>query len=220
MKHTPALLSLPSVMDASASSPSSRGRGGAVGERDAKSDQLVRAYLDTADEAAFEELHRRYRTVIQRICQRVTGNPQDAEDAEQDTFLVVYEKLSTFRFQSRFSSWIFRIAYNKSVELRRMRHRTNPLRRGYDASDPTGGLDSIVDARQRSIPDRLAEDENCERIADAVHSLSPRLREVAAMRYLDELSYKEIGERMSIPMGTVRSRLARARKSVPIANAG
>ena len=182
-------------------------------------EELVRACLVDEDGDAFQRLHSRYRAAIQRICLRVTGNHQDAEDAAQDTFLVVHEKLSTFRFQSRFSSWIFRIAYNKAVELRRARRRTNPRRRGFDVSDPTDGLDSIVDHRRRGVPEELCERESCDRIATAVHQLSPRLRKAAALRYLDELSNKEIGERLAIPIGTVRSRLSRARESVRIANA-
>ncbi len=182
-------------------------------------EQLVRACLLGADADAFRKLYDRYRAAVQRICMRVTGSVQDAEDAAQDTFLVVHEKLGTFRFQSRFSSWIFRIAYNKSVELLRSRRRVNPLRRGYDASDPIDGLDAIMDQRQPSVSDELCERESCERIARAVGRLSPRLRRAASMRYLDQLSYKEIGKELSIPIGTVRSRLSRARESVRVANA-
>jgi len=182
-------------------------------------EELVHACLGEDDEHAFRRLHDRYRAAIHGICLRVTGNFQDAEDAAQDTFLVVHEKLSTFRFQSRFSSWIFRVAYNKGVEIRRSRRRTHPRRRGFDATDPVDDLESIVDHRWRAIPEDLCERESCERIEAAVHGLSPRLRKAAALRYLAQLSYKEIGERLAIPIGTVRSRLSRARESVRIAKA-
>jgi len=182
--------------------------------RAASNDDLVLACQQEGDHASFAELYRRHQAFILRICLRVTGNVQDAEDAAQDTFLTVYQKLSTFRFQSRFSSWIFRVAYNKGVELHRMRQRTDPYYRGCDASDPTGGLDAIEDSRQPAIMARLVETEGCERITRAIHDLSPGLRKAAALRYLDELSYKEIGQRLSVPIGTVRSRLSRARESV------
>ena len=89
-------------------------------------EELVLACLRGEDREAFQRLHERFHAAIYRICLRVTGSAQDAEDAAQDTFLVVHEKLSTFRFQARFSSWIFRVAYNKAVELRRSRRRSCP----------------------------------------------------------------------------------------------
>jgi len=193
---------------------SSRGRGGRESQ-----EALVRACLEDDDEHAFGRLHERYRAAVYRVCLRVTGNAQDAEDAAQDTFLVVHQKLGTCRLRSRFSSWILRVAYNKGIEIRRSRRRTNPRRRGFDVNDSVDELEVVVDYRGRGIPEELCERESCERIAVAVHGLSPRLRQAAALRYLAELSYQEIGERLAIPIGTVRSRLSRARESVRIARA-
>ena len=142
---------------------SSRGRGGRESQ-----EALVRACLEDDDEHAFGRLHERYRAAVYRVCLRVTGNAQDAEDAAQDTFLVVHQKLGTCRLRSRFSSWILRVAYNKGIEIRRSRRRTNPRRRGFDVNDSVDELEVVVDYRGRGIPEELCERESCERIAVAI----------------------------------------------------
>jgi RNA polymerase sigma-70 factor (ECF subfamily) len=173
-------------------------------------DQLVAACRDIQRdefELAFEELYRRYRDRAFGIAYRITGTATDAMDAVQDAFRVLFQKISTFRFDSRFSTWLFRIVVNCSIDLRR-RERSRAVRHGVSLT----ALDPLAEpAADQDDPSELAESSELgSHVHGALQRLSPKLRAVLVLRYLEGLSYEELADVLEVQLGTVKSRLARA----------
>ncbi|MFN0206274.1 MAG: RNA polymerase sigma factor [Planctomycetota bacterium] len=166
----------------------------------------------------FGELYRLFKDRVYSVAYRITGNPSDALDASQETFSILFRKIRDFRFQSKFSSWVYRIAVNASIDL----CRRSTLRN-------TGSLDTIINNPQRPLEHAAftPEDENAVRprvaaeenefsndIQLAIQRLSPKLRTIIVLRYLENQSYEEVSEVLGCSLGTVKSRLARAHSAL------
>jgi RNA polymerase sigma-70 factor (ECF subfamily) len=154
-------------------------------------------------ELAFEQLFARYRDRTYAIAFRVVGNAVDALDVVQESFALVFRKLHGFRGGSLFSTWLFRIVVNCSIDHRRKRDATwmpAPLRQ--DAAEP---IDESPTPRDRAETKELGD-----QVQAAVSQLSPKLRAILALRYLEEMSYEELAATLGLSLGTVKSRLARA----------
>jgi RNA polymerase sigma-70 factor (ECF subfamily) len=164
-------------------------------------------------EGPFRELYERFRDRVFNVCYRITGNATDALDASQETFGILYRKVGDFRFQSRFSSWVYRIAVNASIDLKR-RASTRRLASLEAIQDSDDGLDGPrFDVRDDSTesPGAAASRHELEQeVHKAIGRLSPKLGAITVLRYVEHLSYEEISETLSISLGTVKSRLARA----------
>ncbi|HEX3462937.1 MAG TPA: sigma-70 family RNA polymerase sigma factor [Candidatus Elarobacter sp.] len=157
---------------------------------------------------AFEELLRAYEPAVRRVLAQLGAAPSDADDLTQEAFLRVYRNLHRFRGQSSFYTWLYRITLNvffdhakkrkrADARMERMRNAVADLSNaGGDAHDPF-----------RAAFERLT----TERFERAVATLPESFRDVVALRELDELSYEEIALETGISVGTVRSRLSRAR---------
>ena len=169
--------------------------------------QSCQASLAEGMTGPFRELYERYRDRVYNVCYRITGNPTDALDASQETFGTLYRKLGDFRFQSKFSSWVYRIAVNASIDLKR---RDRARRVGsLDLHADDGGQD--VEDLQVEMPVASAGRRELEsEVQRAIDRLSPKLRAVVVLRYIEGLSYDEVSDVLSISLGTVKSRLARA----------
>ncbi len=155
-------------------------------------------------EGEFRELYERYKDRVYNVCYRITGNPTDALDASQETFSIVFRRIREFRFQSRFSSWIYRIAVNASIDLRR-RGRTRRL------ASLEVMRDNEIDDKKLEMPSAAASRHELEEeIQRAVSRLSAKLRSIIVLRYTTGLSYEQISEVLQISLGTVKSRLSRA----------
>jgi RNA polymerase sigma-70 factor (ECF subfamily) len=176
--------------------------------------ELIEACRDVQDdrfEAAFEELYRRYRDRVYSIAYRITGSTTDAMDVVQESFRVLFLKISTFRFDARFSTWLFRIVVNCSIDLRR-RERQRAGRQGQSIQNLHEGTEP---ADESSSPLASAEtSELGEKVQSAIARLSPKLRAILVLRYLEGLSYDEIAETLEVQLGTVKSRLARAHLAI------
>jgi RNA polymerase sigma-70 factor (ECF subfamily) len=160
----------------------------------------------------FRELYELYKDRVYNVCYRITGNPSDALDAAQETFGILFRKLGEFRFESKFSSWVYRIAVNASIDLKRRsraRHLTS-----LDALQEAGdGGESRFDPSDEKLemPIHAASRHELEReVQRAISGLSPKLRTITVLRYIENQSYEEIAETLQISLGTVKSRLARA----------
>jgi RNA polymerase sigma-70 factor (ECF subfamily) len=149
------------------------------------------------DPSAFEPLVTRYQRVLFTVALRLLGNAEDARDAAQNAFIRAYQRLDTFDPSRRFFSWIYRIAVNESLNLRRAQRPHDPL----PVTLQTGAAPDGVEARELS-----------ERVQAALLTLSTEHREVLVMRHFAELSYDEIAETLGIPEKTVKSRLFSARQ--------
>jgi RNA polymerase sigma-70 factor, ECF subfamily len=163
------------------------------------------------DAAAFNDLITRYSRKIYRLAKHITQNDEDAEDVLQETFLKAYEHLADFHAQSKFYTWIVRIAVNESLMKLRKRK-----------SDRTVPLDEPLDTGEDTVVREIAVwDENPEQqysreelggiLDEAVQSLRPAFRTVFVLRDIEELSTEETAEALGISVPAVKSRLLRAR---------
>jgi RNA polymerase sigma-70 factor, ECF subfamily len=162
-------------------------------------------------EGAFRELYELFKDRVYNVCYRITGNPSDALDASQETFGILFRKVGAFRFESRFSSWVYRIAVNASIDLKR--------RAGAKRSASLDVLQgSHEDGRRLDLADDVTEapmaaasrHELEHEIQRAITRLSPKMRAITVLRYVESLSYEEISETLGVSLGTVKSRLSRA----------
>lgn len=163
------------------------------------------------DARSFSELVRRYEGKIFRLAQHVTQNREDAEDVLQETFMKAYEHLDQFQGNSKFYTWIVRIAVNQALmKLRRRK------------TDKSVSLDETIDTGEDTVVREIAAwDEDPEarfsreelgRILDvAIQSLEPPYRSVFVLRDIDELSTEETADALGLSVPAVKSRLLRAR---------
>jgi RNA polymerase sigma-70 factor (ECF subfamily) len=161
--------------------------------------------------AAFEELVNRYERKIYRLGMNITGSPEDAEDVLQDTFLKAFEHLPDFREDSRFYTWIVRIAVNEALMKLRKRRSSKEV-----AFDEPQGDDGEVMIREfadwKPNPEEQYERTELEAILmDAVKALPPSFRTVFYLRDVEGLSTEETAELLSLSEGAVKARLFRAR---------
>jgi len=156
---------------------------------------------------AFGMLVRRYQDRLYPTVLRLTGSAEDAHDLLQETFLRAYRKLGQFQGGSSFYTWVYRIAVNLALGERRRRKTARPALdlTAHDRFDPPD------DRAQTDPAAPLEREERDARIQNALSALAPDHRAVVVLKDLDGLRYEEIAEMLKIPVGTVRSRLHRAR---------
>ena len=174
---------------------------------------LVRAF-QAGNKTSFDELVLRYKDSLFNLCFRFLGDYQEANDSAQEVFVKIYRSLKRFRLESAFSTWLYRIAVNtcknklKSSEYRhkkKMVHLDNPGR--------VEGKTHVLEMRD-DTQSPLLELERKERlilIRRAIDSLPPAQKMVVVLRDLEELSYEDIANITGYSLGTVKSRLSRAR---------
>ncbi|HNX27620.1 MAG TPA: sigma-70 family RNA polymerase sigma factor [Phycisphaerae bacterium] len=161
------------------------------------------------ESAAFEVLVRRYQDRIFRMAFGLLGSYADAEEVTQEVFLKAFEKLGTFRQKSSFYTWLFRIATNEALTHRRQKKRVSffSIFAGKD-DDPPGDLPN----KKQPQPDRpMIENENIIAVRNALSKLDMDFRTVVVMRDMENMNYNEISQVLGIPVGTVKSRISRAR---------
>lgn len=181
---------------------------------DASDEELVRRALG-GDASAFEELVQRYQDRVFRLSRRLTGNAADAEEAVQDTFLRVFRRLASFRAESRFSTWLYRVAANSAlmVARARRRRRAEPLDPYLPRFDGAGrhrrtAASLARPARAEEIIDRRR---LATRVLGALQRLPPLYRAPFVLRDLEELPTAEVAAVLGLTADTVRQRVHRAR---------
>lgn len=160
----------------------------------------------------FRDVYDLFKDRVYNVCYRVTGNTSDALDASQETFGILFRKIGDFRFQSRFSSWVYRIAINASIDLKRRQssRRLASLEMITESSGDDGGRFDFEDKTFERPQDAASRHELEAEVQRAIDRLSPKLRTITVLRYIENLSYEEIAEALEISIGTVKSRLSRA----------
>jgi RNA polymerase sigma-70 factor (ECF subfamily) len=159
---------------------------------------------------AFGLLVRRYQDRLYPTVLRLTGSAEDAHDLLQETFLRAYRKLSLFQGESGFYTWVYRIAVNLALSDRRRRKSARPA----VALSSRETFDPPDDPAQTDPAGPLERAERDARVQNALSALAPDHRAVVVLKDLDGLRYEEIAEMLNIPVGTVRSRLHRARNEL------
>jgi RNA polymerase sigma-70 factor (ECF subfamily) len=177
-----------------------------------QTDEQLVARAQEGDGRAFELLVRKYQHKIIQLVSRLVGE-SDAPDVAQETFIKAYRALNGFRGQSAFYTWLYRIGINTAKNHIVSRGR-RPANQDIDIQDAEqyGHTEHLSDV---DTPESLLlSDEIKQKVAEVIHKLPADLRQAITLRELEGLSYEEIAEVMDCPIGTVRSRIFRAREAI------
>jgi len=175
------------------------------------SDQSLVRCAKSGERRDFDRLVLKYRARIVELSMRYTRNRADAEDATQETFIKAYRGLRHFRCDSAFYTWLYRIASNCARNLLKTR-RHDSIKNAIDFSDYRHAVRHPTRLWDLATPEELALTADVRGMANAaLEGLSEEHRTAITLRELDGLSYQQIAAAMSIPVGTVRSRVFRAR---------
>lgn len=186
--------------------------------QDVALDRMLVDRFRQGDQSAFEQMVSRYWGRIYAMVHQLLRNPEDAEEVTQDTFIRAHRGLVNFRGESAFSTWLYQIATNLARNRywywwRRRRDQTVSF------DQPIGGdnestLAEVIPAELETPEDATITQEFVNRIAECMGKLGPKHREILVLRNVKNLSYEEIAEILHISVGTVKSRIARARESL------
>jgi RNA polymerase sigma-70 factor (ECF subfamily) len=167
---------------------------------------LVAAFQAKQSKEVFDWLVIKYQHKVFNICYRFMGNYHDANDCAQDTFIKVYRSLKNFKFKSEFSTWLYRIAVNTcKSKLTSLPYRFNKV------IGRLGARDGDDEDETRSPEAELERSEKAEAIQKAIDSLAEDHKSVVILRDIEGLSYEEIAGATGYNIGTVKSKLSRAR---------
>ena len=175
--------------------------------------ELIQAHLN-GDQSAFSRLDRLYRTRLLNFINRMVRDRDRAEELVQETFLRVYRHGNRFDQSRKFSTWIYTIAGNLARNDLRRRRRSPIV--GFDAVSPTGEVANWTDLAEdpSPLPDEAQISRSMmELIQKTVMRLSPIHRRVFVLREIEDRTYEEIAEEVGCDLGTVKSRLNRARRA-------
>jgi RNA polymerase sigma-70 factor (ECF subfamily) len=159
--------------------------------------------------AAFEDLVRRYQDRLYNTVYRLVDNAEDARDVVQEAFLSAYQALHRFKGDSQFFTWLYRIAVNTAITMKRKQRVALRIDRARDDHDAHG---EPLDSSEFSRPEHALEQAEQEAsVRAALNRLSPEHRTVLILKDMEEQKYEAIAEILQVPIGTVRSRIHRAR---------
>jgi len=182
---------------------------------DKSDEELVKIFAETRDEAAFDEIVGRYSDRIYGFALRITRNTDDAEEVLQEVFLTLTKKLDTFRGESKFSSWLYRVTANASYMYLRSqkKHESNISLEKYYPYDEKGTLmGRIMDKDWSSRPDIIIfSKEALKIIDDSINEMPESYRAVFHLRDIEGLSNEEVANILEITIPTAKSRLHRGR---------
>lgn len=174
-------------------------------------DQLLIDRALTGHREAFGELVVRYQDRLFASMLGVTGSSEESEDVVQEAFVRAFLKLDTFKSNSQFFTWLYRIAFNVALS----RHRKRRSKVSLDLGDDNNPMDPIDKSESPDEP--MLRDERVEMVRIALDQLSEDHRTVLVLRELEDASYEDIAEILNISIGTVRSRISRARAQLKLA---
>ena len=170
-------------------------------------DEELVALARQGDAAAFDALVVRHQGAVYRAALAAVRVPQDAEEAAQDAFIRAWKTIGRFRGESSFKTWLLTIAWNRAQSRRR--RVTNWLRRARPLEDASG-----ASARGRRPDDAVGDTEFRAHVASAIEALTPKLRDALLLSRSGEYTYEEIAAMLSIPSGTLKWRVAEARRKI------
>lgn len=173
---------------------------------------IINAVLD-GDVNAYELLVKEYEKNVYNLALRMTGNSEDAYDMSQEAFIKAYNSLSSFRGDSKFSVWLYRIVSNVCLDFLRSRNRKATV--SLSVENDEGEEVELDIADENSSPQALL-DRSLTRdaVRRGLQALPPDHREILLLREIQGLSYDEIAETLDLEVGTVKSRIFRARKKL------
>lgn len=182
------------------------------GVRDPVIDTTLVLLSKGGDTGAYESLVRKYEKKMYNVALRITGNAEDAAEAAQDAFVSAYRRLQGFKGDARFSTWLYRITVNASLN-RVKAAKKEPVSLD-DCPEPDSGGAGGGGGDGGTALEQMETKELQQAVQRCIGRLDPGFREVVVLRDIQGLSYDEVAETLGIKAGTVRSRLSRARESL------
>ena len=176
-------------------------------------DELLIRRAQRGDADAFEQLLLEHQKNVYNLCYRMAGNPDDAMDLSQETFLRAWRCLDQYQFASAFSTWLYRLCSNICIDFLRRRRRQQTVPLTFEDADGEEQTYAVPDAQP--LPEEQVELKlTREPLAAAMAQLLPEHRAVLQLRVVNEMSYEQIADVLDIQIGTVKSRLSRARNQL------
>ena len=176
-------------------------------------DELLIRRAQRGDADAFEQLLLEHQKNVYNLCYRMAGNPDDAMDLSQETFLRAWRCLDQYQFASAFSTWLYRLCSNICIDFLRRRRRQQTVPLSFEDADGEEQTYAVPDAQP--LPEEQVELKlTRETLAAAMAQLLPEHRAVLQLRVVNEMSYEQIADVLDIQIGTVKSRLSRARNQL------
>lgn len=173
---------------------------------------LVKLALENSDQRAYAELMGRYKDTVYFMLLKMVNNKDDAEDLTIEAFGKAFKRLSQYTPNFAFSTWLFKIATNNCIDFIR-KNRLNMLSIDKPMRDEEGGEITLDIRDEKSDPEENVIKKQKElHLRAIVEKLKPRYRQLVQLRYFEEKSYEEISQEMSLPVGTVKAQLFRARE--------
>jgi RNA polymerase sigma-70 factor (ECF subfamily) len=183
-----------------------------MGEREVDQQLVVRA--QHGDQQAFGLLVSKYQRKLARLLSRLIRDPAEVEDVSQETFIKAYRALGSFRGDSAFYTWLYRIGINTAKNYLVSQGRRAPTRTEFDSEEAENFEEGDL-LRDINTPERmLFSKEIGETVNAAMEALPEELRTAITLREIEGMSYEDIAKMMDCPIGTVRSRIFRAREAV------
>ncbi len=177
----------------------------------AKQDLVLVEEAKKGNQAAYAELMDRYRDSIYFTMLKMVKNTDDADDLTIEAFGKAFNRLEQYSPSFAFSTWLFKIASNNSIDfIRKKRIQVTSMDSGFSNSD---GESIQIDARSTGLnpEETIIQGQRIDHMRLLVSKLKPKYRELVEKRYFEEMSYEEIAEEMNLPLGTVKAQLFRAR---------
>ena len=174
-------------------------------------DQILIEKALAGDENAFKVLLERYKDAVHRIIVKIVHNPDEAQDLVQETFMKAFGSLSSYKCEYRFTTWLYKIAFNNCIDsIRKHKLKTYPLDRPIETRE--GSVQQEIRDDSTSPEKEMLFLEKRKQINQAIRCLPEKYKRVILLRHQEEKTYEEIAEIMNIPLGTVKARIFRARE--------
>ncbi len=173
-----------------------------------KIDKAIFQRAADGDHYAFKHIYDAYRDHVYNLTYYMLGNENDAYDVSQEIFLKLFTSIDQFKHESEFSTWFYRVSINACLDHMR---KANRLKTRYVNHTET---DSFADTSTEPVDSLVLRNQINTDIEKAIQTLSPKLRSVMVLRYIDGLSYEDISKILNCSLGTVSSRLNRGYKSL------
>ncbi len=177
-------------------------------------DQQLVEQVQRGDKRAFNLLVAKYERRLIRLLSRLIKDPHEVQDVAQEAFIKAYRALPTFRGESAFYTWLYRIGINTAKNHLMARNRRAPTTTEFD-NDEAEGFEDADGLHEINTPENeLMSKQIAQVVNDAMAALPEELRTAIQLREIEGLSYEDIAETMGCPIGTVRSRIFRAREAI------
>ncbi len=178
------------------------------------SDEILIERFREGDESAFDTLVRRYENKVYQYAYRLANNPDDAADVVAETFLRVYNALKRFRGEAQLSTWLYRIVSNVYFDFRKREGRHQHLPLEIPSEEDEEMMDRPIPTERDDPNEYVLEQERHRVLMEAINQLPDYQRAIVILFHVEDRPYEEIAKITGLPLGTIKSRLNRARSAL------